>query len=55
MAKILKCGDVVLGCKEVIKGDSEHDVTQSCGTRKDGPSYGKYSVRRFVEGEGRDP
>ena len=26
MAKVLKCGDVVPGCKEEIKGDSEHDV-----------------------------
>jgi predicted small metal-binding protein len=26
MAKFLKCGDVVPGCKEEIKGDSEHDV-----------------------------
>ena len=26
MAKVLKCGDVVSGCKEEIKGDSEHDV-----------------------------
>jgi predicted small metal-binding protein len=26
MTKILKCGDVVPGCKAEIKGDSEHDV-----------------------------
>lgn len=26
MAKVLKCGDVVAGCKTEIKGDSEHDV-----------------------------
>ena len=26
MGKVLKCGDVVPGCKEEIKGDSEHDV-----------------------------
>jgi predicted small metal-binding protein len=26
MAKVLKCGDVVPGCKAEIKGDSEHDV-----------------------------
>jgi predicted small metal-binding protein len=26
MAKVLKCGDVVPGCKEEIKGDTEHDV-----------------------------
>jgi predicted small metal-binding protein len=26
MAKALKCGDVVRGCKAEIKGDSEHDV-----------------------------
>jgi predicted small metal-binding protein len=26
MTKVLKCGDVVPGCKEEIKGDSEHDV-----------------------------
>jgi predicted small metal-binding protein len=26
MAKVLKCGDVVPGCKEEIRGDSEHDV-----------------------------
>ena len=26
MAKVLKCGDVVPGCKEEIKGESEHDV-----------------------------
>jgi predicted small metal-binding protein len=24
--KVLKCGDVVPGCKAEIKGDSEHDV-----------------------------
>lgn len=24
--KVLKCGDVVPGCKTEIKGDSEHDV-----------------------------
>lgn len=26
MTKVLKGGDVVPGCKEEIKGDSEHDV-----------------------------
>jgi predicted small metal-binding protein len=26
MAKVLKCGDVVPGCKTEIKGDSEHEV-----------------------------
>ena len=26
MAKVLKCGDVVPGCKAEIKGESEHDV-----------------------------
>jgi predicted small metal-binding protein len=26
MTKVLKCGDVVPGCKEEIKDDSEHDV-----------------------------
>ena len=26
MTKVLKCGDVVRGRKEEIKGDSEHDV-----------------------------
>ena len=26
MTKVLKCGDVVPGCKAEIKGDSEHDV-----------------------------
>jgi predicted small metal-binding protein len=26
MGKVLKCGDVVPGCNEEIKGDSEHDV-----------------------------
>jgi predicted small metal-binding protein len=26
MAKVLKCGDVVPGCKAEIKGDFEHDV-----------------------------
>jgi predicted small metal-binding protein len=26
MAKVLKYGEVVPGCKEEIKGDSEHDV-----------------------------
>jgi predicted small metal-binding protein len=26
MGKILKCGDLVPGCKEEIKGNSDHDV-----------------------------
>jgi predicted small metal-binding protein len=26
MTKVLKCGDVVPGCKTEIKGDSDHDV-----------------------------
>jgi predicted small metal-binding protein len=26
MAKVLKCGDVVPGCKAEIRGDSDHDV-----------------------------
>jgi predicted small metal-binding protein len=26
MAKVLKCGDVVPGCKEEIKRESEHNV-----------------------------
>ena len=26
MTKVLKCGDVVPGCKVEIKADSEHDV-----------------------------
>jgi len=26
MTKVLRCGDVVPGCTEEIKGDSEHDV-----------------------------
>ena len=26
MTKVLKCGDVVPGCKAEMKGESEHDV-----------------------------
>jgi predicted small metal-binding protein len=26
MAKVLRCGDVVPGCKAEIKGETEHDV-----------------------------
>jgi predicted small metal-binding protein len=26
MTKVLKCGDVMPGCKTTIRGDSEHDV-----------------------------
>ncbi len=26
MTKVLKCGDVVRGCKAEMKGESEHDV-----------------------------
>lgn len=31
MAKVLKCGDVVPGCKAEIKADSEHEVLRQAG------------------------